>query len=68
LACENSVTVLIAISVKSMKIFVLVQVVYRIVFSYYSTSSNEITNTLKNSVTDLHNGKIGSAGDFWFQA
>jgi len=29
---------------------------------------NEITNTLKNFVTNLHNGKIGSAGEFRFQA
>jgi len=29
---------------------------------------NEISNTLKTSVTDLHNVKISSAGEFWFQA
>jgi hypothetical protein len=38
LACENSEIVLTAIYAKSMKIFVLLQVLYRTVFSYYSTS------------------------------
>jgi hypothetical protein len=68
LACEHSEIVLTAICAKKNENFCPCAGTLQNCIFIFQSFCNEITSTLKNSVTGLYNDKIGSAGEFWFQA
>lgn len=67
LACENSKIVLTAMCTKKRENFCPFTGTLQNCIFILQHLCNEITNTIQNSLTDLHNGKIGSAGELWFQ-